>query len=272
MSIIADLHLHTKHSSDSKASMESMIEQGISLGLSTVCFTEHMDLEYPDIPGNPPEMFQVNTDSYLYDLICCREKYAGQLEVLFGIELGMQAQLSKEQARYVKSYDFDFVIGSAHLCEGRDPYYSSFYEERREEDAYQEYFDCVLSSIRAFSNFDVYGHLDYVVRYGPNKDAFYSYDKYHEVLDNILRLLIDKGKGLEINTGGIKYNLRDLHPCMDILKRYRQLGGEIITVGSDAHAPGNMAKGFDRAQDMLKECGFRYYTVFRRREGMFVKI
>lgn len=272
MAIVSDYHLHTSFSGDSKAPMESMIEKGIELGLKHMCFTEHMDLDYVYAPGDAEAMFEVNTDSYLFDVIRYKEKYADKINLNFGIELGIQPHISRELAKYAKSYDFDFIIASSHLCNRKDPYYPSFYEGRDEEEAYREYFLSILDNLKSFSNFDVYGHLDYVVRYGPNKDANYSYDKYKDVLDKILSWLVDHEKGLEINTGGISYGLKELNPCTDILRRYKELGGEIITVGSDAHAPERIAQGFERAAEILTSCGFKYYTIFAKRTPEYVKI
>lgn len=272
MSIKADCHLHTSYSGDSETPMEEMILQGIAKGLDTMCFTEHNDYNYPVTAETPEGIFLVNTDSYLYDVIKYREKYADKLRILFGVELGLQPEVMRQNAVYAKSYDFDFIIGSTHICHGKDPYYPSFFEGRTDADAYEEYFECILENIKKFSNFDVLGHLDYVVRYGATMDRDYSYEKFKEIIDAILTLLIDKGKGLEINTGGIKKGMRELHPCMGILKRYRELGGEIITVGSDSHDMHHIADHFDRAYDVLKECGFRYYTVFEKRIAEFRKI
>ena len=129
-----------------------------------------------------------------------------------------------------------------------------------------------MENIRTFDSFDVYGHLDYVVRYGPHKDAQYSFEKYRDILEDILKLLIEKGKGIEINTGGLKYGLKELHPCTGLLKRYKELGGEIVTVGSDAHKPENIGFGFARAEEVLKACGFRYYTLFQQRRPAFLPL
>lgn len=270
--IIADCHMHSSHSGDSQASMESMILQGIRNGLQTICFTEHNDFDFPDGEHGPGTMFLLNPDSYLYDLLKYKEQYASQIRILFGIELGLQPSCMQQNAVLAKSYDFDFIIGSSHLCNGKDPYYPYFYEGRSEREAYLEYFESILENINKFSNFDVYGHLDYVVRYGPDSDANYSYAAYSDILDAILKALLDKDKGLEINTGGLIKGLRDLHPCTDILKRYRDLGGEIITIGSDAHSPEDMARHFDRAADVLQQCGFKYYTVFEKRVPEFIKL
>lgn len=270
--ITADCHMHSSHSGDSDAPMENMILQGIEKGLKTMCFTEHNDFDFPDSQDGPGTIFLLNPDSYLYDLLKYKEKYADKIRILFGIELGLQPSCMRQNAVLAKSYDFDFIIGSSHLCNGLDPYYPYFYEGRSEEEAYTEYFQSILENIKKFSNFDVYGHLDYVVRYGPNRDTNYSYAKYSDILDAILKALLDKGKGIEINTGGLYKGLRDLHPCTDILKRYKELGGEIITIGSDAHKPTDIAGHFDRAVAALEQCGFKYYTVFEKRVPEFIKL
>lgn len=272
MSIHSDYHLHSAYSGDSETSMEEMILQGIARGLNTMCFTEHMDYDYPDSPDGPGSIFLLNTDSYLYELARLKEKYQDKIRILFGVELGLQPHLMRQNAVYAKSYEFDFIIGSSHICNGKDPYYPSFFEGRSDEEAYREYFMSILENIKKFSNFDVYGHLDYVVRYGANKDRDYSYEKYKDILDAILELLLEKGKGIEINTGGIQKGMKDFHPCMGILKRYHELGGEIITVGSDSHDAAHVAASFDRATEVLKECGFRYYTVFEKRTAEYVKL
>ena len=188
------------------------------------------------------------------------------------MELGLQPEILRENAVFAKSYEFDFIIGSSHICHGKDPYYPAFFAGRSEEEAHREYFESILENIRKFSNFDVYGHLDYVVRYGPNMDKNYSSEKYKDIIDAILKLLLEKGKGIELNTGGIKKGMKDFHPCIDILRRYRELGGEIITIGSDSHDVSHIADSFDRAADVLKECGFRYYTIFEQRTPEYIKL
>lgn len=272
MKILSDFHVHSHHSGDSTAPMESMILRAIDLGLQTICFTEHNDFDYPDSPEDPGSVFLLNADSYLYELIGLKEKYAGKIQVLFGVELGLQPECMRKNAVFAKNFDFDFIIGSSHVCHGRDPYYPAFYEGRPEEEAYREYFSSILENVKKFQNFDVYGHLDYVVRYGPNGDKNYSYEKYGDVLDQILMTLLDKEKGIELNTGGIKRGMKDFHPCMAVLKRYRELGGERITVGSDAHKPEDVAAHFDRAGQALRECGFKYYCIYEKRVPHFIKL
>lgn len=272
MAITADLHLHSSHSGDSETPMEEMVLRGIELGLDTMCFTEHHDIDYPVSDAAPEGMFLVNTDSYLYDLARLREKYEGKIRLLFGIELGLQAHLMRPVSVYAKSFEFDFIIGSSHICNGKDPYLPEFFAGRSEEAAYREYFESILENVKKFSCYDVYGHLDYVVRYGPNADRNYSYETYRDVIDEILKLLIEKEKGIEVNTGGIRNGLRDSNPCTDILRRYRELGGELVTIGSDAHTTADIAFCFDRAAQALQACGFQYYAVFEKRHAEFRRL
>lgn len=265
MAITADYHLHSSHSGDSTEPMENLVRTAIQKGLTHICFTEHMDMDYPVTEDTPEGFFLLNTDSYLYDLIRLRAAYEGQIKLLFGVELGLQPHLQKELSRYVHSYDFDFVIGSVHIAKGMDPYEASYFENCSEEEAFRRYFEAVLENIKRFQNFDVCGHLDYVVRYGADRDQNYSYDKYKDLLDAILTTLLENEKGIELNTGSLRRGTREASPCRDVLKRYRELGGEIVTVGSDAHTGADLAADFDLAKEALESCGFRYYCIFENR-------
>lgn len=265
MAILADYHMHSSFSGDSEAPMESMIQQAIKLGLTHICFTEHMDPDFPVSTGTPAGTFDLNTDSYLYDLLRMRNKYESQIRINFGVELGLQPQLFQFLTEYAAQYHFDFVLASTHLCNKKDPYSPSFFEGRSEEEAYREYFQAEIDNLKLFSNFDVCGHLDYVVRYGPKQDQEYTYEKYKDLIDQILDLLLDKGKGLELNTAGYRQGLKELHPITSILKRYCKLGGDIVTIGSDAHKPEHIAADFAQAAEVLAECGLHYYTVFEYR-------
>lgn len=267
--IMADFHLHTGFSADSEASMESMVQQGIQTGLSVLCFTEHLDRDYPEEIGMD---FSLDMDAYHKTFCALKDKYDNKIELRFGVELGLQPHLGDWHRDFVQNYSFDFIIGSTHIVDGMDPYYPYFYENRTEEAAYLSYFESTLENLNDFTEMDVYGHIDYVVRYGPNKNTFYSYDRYREVLDEILLTIIRNNLGIECNTGGIKYGLGHPNPCEEVLSRYRELGGEIITIGSDAHEPRHMAYAFETMPELLKSCGFRYYTVFKDRTPEFIKL
>lgn len=142
----------------------------------------------------------------------------------------------------------------------------------KEEERYRHFFEVSLKRVEAYDCFDSLGHLDFVVRYGPNKNRFYEFGRYEEIISAILEVLIRKDKALEVNTGGFKYKLGHPNPSEDILKRYRELGGKLITVGSDAHVPGFVGYEFDRTAELLKSIGFREYALYRRRVPEFMPL
>lgn len=264
----SDFHLHSAHSADSKSSMTSMAEQAISIGLKAMCFTEHMDYDTPAEMGD----FILNTQAYFDEYKLLSRKYESQIKIYFGVELGLQVHLAEKNRVYLESYPFDFVIGSSHIVGGCDPYFKTFFEGRREEDCYRQYFESIADNIREFQDFDSYGHLDYVVRYGPNQNKEYSYLKYKDIIEEVLSLLIQKDIALEVNSGGLKYGLGEPNPCIDILKAYKKMGGKMITIGSDAHEPIHIAYEFQRIREILRECGFHEYVEFHKRVPAFVEL
>ena len=164
------------------------------------------------------------------------------------------------------------MIGSVHMFCSQDPYYPGYFSNQTDEEGYRKAFEITLDNIRNVSEFDALGHMDYIVRYGKNREQDYSYAKYADYLDEILRHLIQNGKGLEVNTSGWKYGLPFAHPHQDLLKRYKEFGGEIITIGSDAHIPEQVAYDFHKVKGYLEACGFKYYTEFRQRKPYFCAI
>lgn len=268
--ILWDCHMHSSFSADSDSPMENMIQKAIENDLSGICFTEHLDPDYPKTPDNI--IFSLDIPAYQNTLSTLKEKYQQKLDIRFGIELGLQPHLGEGFRNLLDQTPFDFVIGSSHVVHGYDPYYPEYFEGRRECDAYMEYFESILENLSFFSEMDVYGHIDYIVRYGPNKNREYSYGRYQDILEEILNRLISKGVGIELNTGGYHYGLKEPNPCTAVLRRYRQLGGEIITIGSDAHTPDQIAASFDKAAAILQDCGFSYYTVFHNRKPEFIRL
>lgn len=268
----SDFHMHTAFSTDSDAPVRAMLDAAVARGLDTVCITDHMDKDYPpdEELGEHPFLFDV--EEYFRTMEAVREEYRGRLEVRIGIELGLQKHLGSFCRELTEKYPFDFVIGSTHLVGGKDPYYKKCFEGKTDEEVYRQAFRETLDNIRAFQGFDVLGHYDYVVRYGDRQNFAYSYSRFADETDAVLRELIEQGKGLEMNTGGLKYGLGFCNPHPDVMKRYRELGGEIVTVGSDAHKPEHVAYDFEKACEILKNCGFRYYARYRGRKPVFQPI
>lgn len=266
----SDYHLHTNFSHDGKASMEEMIQKGIELGLKEICFTEHHDADHPDVTFDN----LVEYDRYIILFEDLKKKYKDKIVLKLGVEIGLQPHLVKQTEEFVRKYLFDFIIGSTHMVDSIDLGLNGakFFEGVSQKEAYLRYFEDVLNSIRSYDDFDVYGHIDYIIRYGNYETKGITFDDYRDILDSILKSLIDKGKGIEINTSGYKYGVNQTHPNIDIIKRYKELGGEIITLGSDAHITEHMCYSFDKAYEILREVGFKYITSFDKRKMNFIKI
>lgn len=269
MAITADFHTHTNFSGDSKAPMEEMIQQAILLGFDTLCITDHHDNPYPYTHGELRDLFMLDVINYQKHFQLMKERYQDQIQLLCGVEIGVQSKYAEVSYSFTNEHTFDFIIASSHLSDEKDPYYMDFFDDKEEDAAYGEYFQSIIDNIRTFQDFDIYGHLDYVVRYGPNKNKYYSYKKYQDYFDEILRLIIQHNKGIEVNTSGLKYGLGHAHPHSDILKRYKELGGTILTVGSDAHAKEHLGYEFSSICDLLLSIGFEYYTIFQERTPIF---
>lgn len=264
----ADFHMHTGFSYDTDSNPEEMVKRSIELGLKTICITDHHDEDYPE----DVTAFQLDVESYLAEMQRLKEKYKEQIDLRIGVELGLQPHLSSFYEKFVTKYPFEFVLGSMHVFDKMDPYYGHYFEGKSDKDAYRAAFEETLETIKNFKNFDVLGHIDYVVRYGKHKQEQYSYIENAEIIDEILKYVIQNGKGIELNTAGLKYGLGFCHPYPAILKRYRELGGEIITVGSDGHKPEHIAYGFGQVKEILKDAGFKYYTEFKDRRPIYVNL
>ena len=273
--IIADYHVHSNFSGDSQTPMEQMIERAIQLGLKKLCFTDHMDYDYPHKGGIS---FEFDPEVYVPKLQLLKEQYSNQIEILTGIELGLQPlpQVVEYYHFLQKNYSFDFAIGSTHVVDYVDPYFPVFWEHRTKEEGIRAYFQSIIDNCKLFKDyFNIYGHLDYIIRYVPTKDgrkADYSYLDYADLLDEALKTIIHCGKGIEVNTAGYKYGLGYAHPKIEVLKRYLELGGELITIGSDAHKPEHLCYDFNLVPDLLKGLGYTYYTTFVQGKPIFEKL
>ena len=272
MPITADFHMHSAFSGDSDAPMEEMIQKSINLGLTDICFTEHQDFDFIYKEDEPKDFFETDTDKYRECLSALRDKYSNSVNIHFGIELGMQEHLGAKNHNYINSYDFDFVIASSHLAGRRDPYLPEYFSGRSEHEAYHAYFQGICDCLNVFSDFDIYGHLDYVLRYGPTKNSEFVFEEYKDIIDKILMKLIESGKGIEINTSGYAYGMGGPHPAADILREYRLLGGDIITVGSDAHKPQDIARYYRDAEEVLRSCGYKYYCIYKARKPQHISL
>ena len=269
--IICDCHLHSRFSSDSSEEPENIIKKAISLGLERICFTEHNDFDYPPCDGQEG-LFNLDFETYSREINRLKELYSGKITILTGVEQGLISSVADKVNPYKKNEKLDFIIGSSHLVYGEDPYYPEFWEEKNVFEVINTYYESIVDNLETCENFDVYGHIDYILRFAPGKDTAYDWKQNIDIIEHILKLLIQKGKGIEINTAGLKYGLSYPNPRPEILSMYRQLGGEIITIGSDAHSSDYVGYNFDIAEQMLCQSGFKYYCMFKNRKPEFLPL
>ncbi|WP_143320941.1 histidinol-phosphatase HisJ family protein [Clostridium sp. HBUAS56010] len=262
--MLPDYHFHTLFSGDSETPVRAQLDQAVRLGMKSLCVTDHHDYDVDsDID------FTLDISQYFQTMTRLKEEYKKKLDLRIGIELGLQTHLKEYFQELLAANPFDYVIGSTHFINRKDPVYPEFFEGRKEEEAYLQYFQVTLDNLKNLTTYDTAGHMDYIIRYGPGKADNYHYKQYRDVFDEILKAIISNGKGIECNTAGFRKGIHQPNPGKEILTRYRELGGEIITLGSDAHIPEDMGADFDRARDLLLSCGFAYYTEFKQRKPEF---
>lgn len=264
---IRDHHVHSEFSGDCNTPMNKLIDKAISLGMKEIIFTDHLDLDYP----SDEICFEIDVEKYIKKIDVHRKNYK-EIEILSGVEIGYQPHVKEKINDILNSNAFDFVICSTHVCEGIELDKGDLFEGSTQHDGYMRYLEAVKDNVENFDNYDVYGHLDFIVRYGDFENRHLNYNDYKLILDDILNTIIKKGKGIEVNTSGLRYGNREMHPNKDILQRYYELGGKIITLGSDSHKLEDYCYGFDIAINVLKEIGFKEVAEYKNRKPYFIKI
>lgn len=262
-----DSHVHSTFSTDSIIDPVQACEEALKKGLCGIAFTDHLDFDFPN-----HDDFTLNFDVYNKYMDNLKQKYKGKLIVAKGVEAGIQPHTIDQTLEVVQKYEFDFVLASAHIIDGLDPYTKEYYQGRDKYESYSRYLKACCFVVEKFPDFDALGHFDYVARTSPYADKNLKYDEFYETLDYLLHLLANQGKGLEINTKPYINDLHNMELDIKILKHFKQIGGEIVCLGSDSHSPGTIGGKFDLFIDILKECGFKYITYFIGRKPEYIKI
>lgn len=259
-----DNHMHCNFSGDSEADPLDMINTAKSKGLRGITFTDHLDLGYPEEYG----FFDLDLENYYpthHKLAL--ENSDDNFTILTGMEVGLQPWAKEDNEKIVKDHPYDFIIGSTHLIDKLDPYFESSWENTTPEALLTRYYECILENISTFNDFDSVGHLDYAFRYAKDSSIKNnSYQPYKDVVDAILQKIISMDKALEINSAALRKGMNYPNPHKEIVKRYHELGGKLITIGADAHKPEDIAADFDFLPDFLKDCGFTEFAVYQNRK------
>lgn len=257
-----DYHMHSHFSADCSVPMENMVLTAIKKGLTEICFTEHIDYEYPD----KDFIFEFDLEEYDQMLHNLQQKYSGQIRIKKGIELGLQPHLLDRYEKLMNEVDFDFSICSMHTTDKKGLHSGDLFKDRTINEAYKVYYEELLYCVQNFKQFSVLGHLDLVKRYTIDQQPDAN---FHEIITEIFKEIIPAGKGIELNTSGVRYGLPSGMPSDDILKLYKQCGGEIITLGSDAHRESELAFEFRESLELLESIGFKYIATFDQQEPNF---
>ena len=268
----SDFHVHSDVSNDSQASMWEMVCAEAEAGIGEMCFTNHCDLLrwQDDLPNPRCRVITGESAEKLRDL--CRE-HTLPIEVRLGLELGEGHRDPQLAAELAGDERLDFVLGSLHLLPGYGDLYVQHYTSQEQcARLFNLYLD-ELQLLAELDFYDVLAHLGYGRRYmcRDGVNAAMTLARFGEKIERLLRTVVGKGKGLELNCSGIRDGCGPF-PSEEILRLYRALGGEIITVGSDAHRPEDAAKGIRTGCEILRSCGFHYITVFRRRKPEWIKL
>lgn len=262
-----DYHLHSHISTDSDTPMIDLAAAAVAKGLKEICFTEHLDVDYP---GFPPERGLADYKTYQDALQQTRNAFP-DLSIKIGLEIGLEIDHLKDIPPRIEGLDFDFIIGSVHLLDGDDPYDPTFWDRHEQKEAYDRYARALIETIAECDFYDVAGHIGYIGKFNPHHDCVYRYSDYSDVVDEVLKSIIANGKGIEVNTSGLRTTPATL-PEPNIIRRYFELGGEIITMGSDAHKEKDVGYGVNETLQTLKDIGFKYICAFEKRKPRFVPI
>ena len=253
---LADTHNHTKHfSPDAKMDIEEFIKAAKTRGLGAVCITEHYEYDNPD-PEDDITTFDI--DEYVNAFSKWKDKCPDDLKLLMGIEFGYQTHTAEVIDKIALSAPFDSVILSNHLFGNRDVYYGAGYQLPKIE-RHTQYIDKMTEMCTKCSNYDIAGHYDYINRYNPDPDERLLYSDCPDSFDRFFEVLISKEKCLEVNTRSIyKLSLKSDHDIMpdgQIIRRYLEMGGKLISLGSDSHTSDTFGVYFEETCEYLKSLG-----------------
>jgi len=259
-----DYHTHTAFSDDCDVSMNDMIQGAIKAGITELAITDHHDPGYED----PEFPFQLDSKSYFRALLDAEKIYGDRIKLIKGMVIGIMDALLDECNRYVNEFPYDFIIGSFH-CLKKDDLYRYDFSSVDRPSKLEEFYIYVNKCFKEFKNYDIAGHLTIIDRY---IGEIYDYEPYMDIIEDTLKTIIYDGKGIEINTSSFKYKTGIWLPRKEVLSLYRQLGGEILTFGSDSHQPEYFRYHFSEAHEFARSLGFKYQCTFKDRKPEFHKL
>lgn len=273
--MFADYHVHTEFSDDSRYPMEDVIRDAVKMGMDEICITDHVDYgvkvdwdcgqEIQYRKDDP--LANVDYPRYMEKIRALKEEYQGKITIRTGMEFGVQMHTIPEFEALFARYPFDFIILSIHQVEDKEFWTQDFQRGRTQKEYNERYYQEILDVVKAYKNYSVLGHLDLIKRY--DEAGIYPFENVKPMIEEILKIVIADGKGIELNTSFHRYGLSDSMPSREILKLYRELGGEIITIGSDSHKPEHLGAYIDEGHEILKSLGYKQFCTFENMKPIF---
>ncbi|HIZ78418.1 MAG TPA: histidinol-phosphatase HisJ family protein [Candidatus Lachnoclostridium stercorigallinarum] len=273
--MFADYHVHTEFSDDSRYLMEDVIRDAVNMGMDEICITDHVDYgvkvdwdsgeEIGYRHGDP--LANVDYPRYMDKIRALKEEYQGKITIRTGMEFGVQMHTIPEFEALFARYAFDFIILSIHQVEDKEFWTQDFQRGRTQKEYNERYYQEMLDVVKAYKNYSVLGHMDLIKRY--DEAGIYPFENVKPMIEEILKIVIADGKGIELNTSFHRYGLSDSMPSREILKLYRELGGEIITIGSDSHKPEHLGAYIDEGKEILRGLGFERFCTYENMKPVF---
>lgn len=280
--MLADYHVHSAYSDDSTYPMEQVVRDAIRTNLDELCFTEHVDYGVkPDWDQPADARFENGRPvtncpypAYFEELDRVRERYGAQVRIARGLELGVQTHTIPTYERLLERYgsQLDFTLLSIHQAGDREFWNGAFQEGRTQEQFTMAYYEELLGVVERFHGYSVVTHLDLIRRYDPTPGGPLPFSEVRDIVAEILSRVIAGGHGIEVNTSGWRYGLDGPQPTDDVLLLYRDLGGRILTLGSDSHKPEHLGAYLRIAQDRLRALGFSQACAYEKGEPRFYEL
>lgn len=271
--LLCDTHTHSDNSFDAIDSVDKMCMAAIEKGLYALAVTDHCEAPFIKL-GEKCEFgsFDRLIPQSIADINSAKEKYMSKLKVLRGLELGEPMHDPEQTARALGYGDFDFVLASVHNIRNTEDFYYLDYSKTDINDLLRRYFD-ELCETAAFEHFDSLSHLTYPLRYIVEREGYYpDLSLFAKQIDNIFKILISNKKALEINVSGLFKDIGRTLPDLPLVRHFRELGGEYVTIGSDAHSADIVGEGIEKGIEVARAAGFDSYVIFEKHKPTFITI
>ncbi len=272
--MLVDYHVHCEYSDDSTYLMEDVVKDAIKKGINEICFTDHVDygikLDWDSgkeiMYRNGEPFANVDYPRYEKQIKDLQNKYKN-ITIKMGLEFGMQVHTISQFQKLYNQYSFDFIILSCHQVNDQEFWTQDFQKGKTQQEYNERYYQEIYDVISQYKDYSVLGHLDLIVRY--DKKGVYPFEKVKPLIEKILKQVIQDGKGIEVNTSYHRYGIKDMTPSRDILKLYKELGGTIITIGSDSHKEEHLGAYIQEAKKELIALGFEKYCTFEKMQPIY---